>query len=160
MSKSHDWVFFFPHHFTWYFECQHQWKVFAFWATECQPDSPQSPCHKESCHHPHNYSNWAAAGDSSSCLLPVGLNNQTLVQRFAYAVSMLLGGSRFGCEGFMNTAGFSSRVLRLPRLQLLRLTRLQTCRSSRYLFRNKKSQIVLFLSIGCITLYCTAMVKH
>lgn len=80
-KKKQAVIVFFPSRFPWYVECQHQWKVLllSHWMPVWQSDSPQSPCHKESRHHPHNYSNWAAAGDSPSCLFFSGLNNQTLV---------------------------------------------------------------------------------
>lgn len=56
-------------------------KFFSFWATEWQTDSvtvPNPLVIPRAAITLHNYSNWATAGDSSSCLFPVGLDNQTL----------------------------------------------------------------------------------
>lgn len=51
-------------------------KVLAFWAAEGESDRPQSACRQKSQRRHQNYSNWATAGDSSSCLLPTGPRNQ------------------------------------------------------------------------------------
>lgn len=116
----------------------------AFQAAECESDRPQYACQQKSRHHHQNYSNWAAAGDSSSCLLPIGPENQNT--GVALCLGSVSAAQRNGidCQGFMDTAGFSSRVLCADRNPIFWgwLTRKRRCR--RALVRIKRGVHVFF----------------
>lgn len=105
----------------------------AFQAAECESDRLQSACQQKSRHdHHQNYSNWATAGDSSSCQLPIGPENQntgvalclgsvSAAQRKWYRLSGIHGYSRI----------FFSCFMCQPKSNFLRLANLQTPMSPR-----------------------------
>lgn len=126
---------------------------FCFWATECQSDSPQSSCHRESSHHPHNYSNWATAGDSSSFLLPIGLKNQNTGVALCLGCDSVAWRKQIwlsGIHGYSRIFLWCFFFFCLPQLQLLMLTNLQTQRSPHSSIISKKSEEVHFVSVDSI----------
>lgn len=86
---------------------------------------------KKGRHHHQNYSNWATAGDSSSCLLPIGPENQNTGVALCLASASAAQRKRYRLSGIHGYSRIFFSCMFQPKPNFLRLATLQTSMSLR-----------------------------